>query len=1236
MKMLDDLNKKIKRIMCLVLVVSMVMPIFLSRTSETVRAAQNTAVLRIISTTDTHAQGNFMNYDTGSEHYSGSLSQAYTLIKEARAEIKGGEEATVTLDCGDTIYGFASDQIYNGVIDGTEYMYEAMAEMEYDAMTLGNHDFDYGLDYIKDALEENDLTDKVVLSNIYDAKTKRTVWSQYKIITKTLTAKNGEKKKVKIGLIGVLVPYISKNYDYTAILQGKQIVKTVEMNVEILEQLGTDVIVVMAHCGVGPEVTGDKSTNCVYEITQLSGVDAVVCGHNHKNWPSNDRNVQDYYKYENVESNGCMNGVPVTQVANLATGIGVIDLDLEFNGKKVTVKGGKSSIRYIDSSVRMNRKIYDIISPYDDQMEDLLSESVVKVDEPINGFFGTIEDNAAMQAANEAKIQYGLEHIKNKRPEYADCVVVACTSYNLAGRESQDDFLYIEDDFTLGDALNVQRYGRKRSVIYWITGAKLREQLEYKVGRFYNNVADSDKEWADEKVAKYVNAKKLTPILSADKIDDWTDYAVFDGIEYTVDLTSPARYNDQGKLINSNAHRISSVTVNGEKISDSQRLVLVCDALDDNEPAGALKEGHRLGRNGQYNTLLLADYLKRTAVDGKFCVKQDDNWNISVPEDKTYLIKASETSDILAEDEDWYLDMLSDKGDFAYYSARFDAEKKDDETGPLLVVGQLNREITNHDINMVVQSSDPSGISSIVYAPGVLKEDDAAWYSAVDITYTKSFILTENGTYSVRSTDKKGNSTIKHVTVDNHSNTQATAPILKNFSNKKTAIAGKCDPNAAVYVSIGDNTYAVRASSDGTFSIDVGYQKAGKKIQAWIKTVDGLESAKTEAYVLRKCANYPKINEINNTQEFISGWFSDDRYSKIIAITNDGRVFVPKGCAYYYKNSKLYKKNTTIKEVEYTVYNDGYFELETDSLNAGTVVKVYSIDWIYRFNKMQKFVSVDAGPNKPRIVHDVLDADNRVYVKLNAPKKNRDYTVTVKYMGKDYKKTVNSRDGSTVVFDIPGLKEGRFVSAKVSDVVGSTARHSAVFRTKVATYKDMLVKNPGIEFVALNDDSLEVEGFVYDMESGQELSVKVGDEWQIVKVKDYNFSVSLEDFLEPGTEIVAVLRDKNGYVEDVAATVVKESKPEKPKFITDKITDDTKTIKVFCYDKATVNIKIGNKTYKTDKCRKKHRGYVYTVKIDAPEAGKTVRVYMTNSAGKSKTIRRIVRKTKKPEEDSEE
>ncbi|MEG1741703.1 MAG: hypothetical protein RR237_02375, partial [Acetivibrio sp.] len=64
--------------------------------------AEETATVRIISTTDLHGQLANVNYDTAGERSVGSLAQAYSLVKEAREEVKKG--TSITVDAGDTIY----------------------------------------------------------------------------------------------------------------------------------------------------------------------------------------------------------------------------------------------------------------------------------------------------------------------------------------------------------------------------------------------------------------------------------------------------------------------------------------------------------------------------------------------------------------------------------------------------------------------------------------------------------------------------------------------------------------------------------------------------------------------------------------------------------------------------------------------------------------------------------------------------------------------------------------------------------------------------------------------------------------------------------------------------------------------------------------------------------------------------------------------------------------------------
>ena len=101
-----------------------------------------TTTLRILSTTDLHGQSVNINYDSAYAYKQGSLAQASTLINEAKKSLKYGN--TLLVDIGDTIYGYGSDSIYRGTVTGGEYMYAEMAAMGYDALTVGNHDFDYG------------------------------------------------------------------------------------------------------------------------------------------------------------------------------------------------------------------------------------------------------------------------------------------------------------------------------------------------------------------------------------------------------------------------------------------------------------------------------------------------------------------------------------------------------------------------------------------------------------------------------------------------------------------------------------------------------------------------------------------------------------------------------------------------------------------------------------------------------------------------------------------------------------------------------------------------------------------------------------------------------------------------------------------------------------------------------------------------------------------------------------
>ena len=147
--------KKMGRFVNLVLIFTLV---FMSCPWTEAAAAKKkpqTATFRIISTTDMHGQVSTTHYDTASVK-PGSLAQAYTLIKEARQE--AGTRNTMTVDTGDSIYGYAADYILDkSGEDALQPIYKAMSLVNYDAIALGNHDFDYGYGYIDKQLELSGL-----------------------------------------------------------------------------------------------------------------------------------------------------------------------------------------------------------------------------------------------------------------------------------------------------------------------------------------------------------------------------------------------------------------------------------------------------------------------------------------------------------------------------------------------------------------------------------------------------------------------------------------------------------------------------------------------------------------------------------------------------------------------------------------------------------------------------------------------------------------------------------------------------------------------------------------------------------------------------------------------------------------------------------------------------------------------------------------------------------------------
>ena len=131
-----------------------------------VSAADDTAKLRMIFTSDLHGQLTTEDYETGKVYTTGGLSRTATLIKKAKAEVNA--KNSLLFDLGDVLFDYTTDYIYDVNSSAQQPMYTAMAKMGYDAITLGNHEFDYTLDYIQKQLSSTGMSGKVVQMSIQE------------------------------------------------------------------------------------------------------------------------------------------------------------------------------------------------------------------------------------------------------------------------------------------------------------------------------------------------------------------------------------------------------------------------------------------------------------------------------------------------------------------------------------------------------------------------------------------------------------------------------------------------------------------------------------------------------------------------------------------------------------------------------------------------------------------------------------------------------------------------------------------------------------------------------------------------------------------------------------------------------------------------------------------------------------------------------------------------------------
>ena len=576
--------------------------------------SDNQVDLRIIGTTDIHSFLTDFDYykDAPTEKF--GFTRAASLIRQARAEVKN----SVLVDNGDLIQGnpIADYQAAVGYKEGKPNpAVDCLNAMHYEVGTLGNHEFNYGLDYLADAIKQAKFP--IVNANVVKAGTEEPYYTPYVIQEKTVVDNKGKSHKLKIGYIGFVPPQIMvwDKANLTGKVETRDIVKSAQKYVPEMKKKGADIIVALAHTGPSDEPYHEGAENSAFYLADVPHIDAVIFGHSHRLFPN-----KEFAKSPNADiAKGTVKGVPESMAGYWANNISVVDLVLsEHNGKWI-VTDGKAVLRPIYDAE--NKKA---LAENDSEMTALLKETheatrkfvaqpIGKATDNMYSYLALVQDDPTIQIVNQAQKAY-VEKVAPSVPAMAGVPILSAGAPFKAGGRKNDPTGYTEvnkGELTFRNAADLYLYPNTLVVVK-VSGEQLKEWLECSAGMFKQIDLASDK---------------------PQSLLDWEgfrtyNFDVIDGVNYEYDLTQPPRYDGECKLINPNAHRVVNLTYQGKPVDPKAEFLIATNnyrAYGNKFPGTGDK--HIVYASPDENRQVLADYIKATSEkEGAVNPSADKNW----------------------------------------------------------------------------------------------------------------------------------------------------------------------------------------------------------------------------------------------------------------------------------------------------------------------------------------------------------------------------------------------------------------------------------------------------------------------------------------------------------------------------------------------------------------------------------------------------------------------------------
>lgn len=490
--------------------------------------------ITIVGSSDMHSHALNWDYYKDAEYSDKAgnvvgLARVSSVVKQIRAD--RGADRTMLFDAGDTLQGTPLGFYYATVepITRTGAIHPMAAQMNamgYDAVTLGNHEFNYGLDFLDTWISQMDAP--VLGANAVRAGTTVPAYRPYTI--KTLNLKGH--KPIRVGVLGITNPgiVIWDKANVSGKVEVLGIVETAKRWVPIMRDQGVDVVVVSVHSGdsglssYGDDLPNENATAMMAE--QVPGIDAVLFGHAHKDIP--ERFVTNLVTGQEVV---------MSEPSCWGQRVSVFDLELQQVKGKWTV-ASKRAISVNANTVEDDPALVALVKAQHDTVVAYVNTPVATSTEELSAAEACWKDTAILDYVNRVQVDTVAAAIAGT-PKASLPVLSIAAPFNRAAT-------FPAGQVTLRDVAGLYIYDNTLMASV-LTGAQIKDYLEYSA-RYFQQIAPG----APVDPASWTNA---------DNIPDY-NYDQFSGVTYDVDISQP-----QGS-------RIVNLAWEGTPVAPDQRFVV--------------------------------------------------------------------------------------------------------------------------------------------------------------------------------------------------------------------------------------------------------------------------------------------------------------------------------------------------------------------------------------------------------------------------------------------------------------------------------------------------------------------------------------------------------------------------------------------------------------------------------------------------------------------------------------